>query len=115
MLVVQAQCEDLTIVTADPATTACDVRTIDASDRQALTEDLIRSVPLVCAAPLLFRACQFPHSGPRTTDIPPRSRSRPAIRPFAATAAEPSGKAGHFDRFRRDTCRRGTSWARKWW
>ena len=32
ILVAQAQCEDLTIVTADPAITACDVRTIDASD-----------------------------------------------------------------------------------
>ena len=32
ILVAQAQCEDLTIVTADPAIAAYDVRTIDASD-----------------------------------------------------------------------------------
>ena len=32
MLVAQAQCEDLTIVTADPAIEAYDVRTIDASE-----------------------------------------------------------------------------------
>lgn len=31
MLVAQAQCEDLTIATVDPAITAYDVRTIDAS------------------------------------------------------------------------------------
>lgn len=31
MLVAQAQCEDLTLVTADPAITAYDVRAIDAS------------------------------------------------------------------------------------
>ena len=32
ILVAQAQCEDLTIVTTDPAIAAYDVRTIDASD-----------------------------------------------------------------------------------
>lgn len=32
ILVAQAQCEDLTIVTADPAISAYNVRTIDASD-----------------------------------------------------------------------------------
>jgi len=32
MLVAQAQCEDLTLVTADPAIMAYDIRTIDATD-----------------------------------------------------------------------------------